>query len=269
MSMHIHLRLCLLMEINWKILDVGQSQAKVVRFLNVKIVYIKPLKSRNTGHQTRQNETILDKLANAKKFSSADVTTVYWQIPIAEEPKPILTFVTPDGQYQFKRQPFGQKSTPQWDGDCHQAFLNLKWSLIPRPILYCHLHCDKSVEGISGVLKQVHPYGQAYPVQCFSRDLRKYERKYSISELECLAILESVDKFRVYLMGKRFAVYSDHQALRWLKSIKNPSGRLFCWILRLSAYLTTGSAILKVLNNTKRTSIHFTPSVGSLAPLPY
>ncbi|UYV70285.1 hypothetical protein LAZ67_7002374 [Cordylochernes scorpioides] len=68
------------------------------------------------------------------------------------------------------------------------------------------------------------------------RALRSYERNYTISELECLAIVECVDKFRVYLLGTRFVIYSDHHALQWLKTIKDPTGRLFRWSLRLSAY---------------------------------
>ncbi|UYV62453.1 hypothetical protein LAZ67_2000659 [Cordylochernes scorpioides] len=91
-------------------------------------------------------------------------------------------------------------------------------------------------KGIAGVLKQVHPDGNIYPVQYYSRALRSYERNYTISELECLAIVECVDKFRVYLLGTRFVIYSDHHALQWLKTIKDPTGRLFRWSLRLSAY---------------------------------
>ncbi|UYV81780.1 Transposase [Cordylochernes scorpioides] len=68
------------------------------------------------------------------------------------------------------------------------------------------------------------------------RALRSYERNYTISELECLAIVECVDKFRVYLLGTRFVIYSDHHALQWLKTIKDPTGHLFRWSLRLSAY---------------------------------
>ncbi|UYV67939.1 hypothetical protein LAZ67_5002550 [Cordylochernes scorpioides] len=48
---------------------------------------------------------------------------------------------------------------------------------------------------------------------------------YSISELECLAIIESIEYFRVYLLGRHFTIYSDHQALVYLKNIKNPSGK--------------------------------------------
>ncbi|UYV77168.1 K02A2.6-like [Cordylochernes scorpioides] len=130
-----------------------------------------------------------------------------------------------------------------WDPDCQQAFTTLKESLTSKPVLHlyqvglpCRLYCDASTQGIAGILKQVHPDGQVHPVQYFSRALRAHERNYTFSELECLAIVESVDKFRIYLTGIKFTIYTDHQALQWLKTIKNPSGRLFRWSLRLSTY---------------------------------
>ncbi|UYV77694.1 hypothetical protein LAZ67_15001963 [Cordylochernes scorpioides] len=107
-----------------------------------------------------------------------------------------------------------------WDPDCQQAFTTLKESLTSKPVLHlyqvglpCRLYCDASTQGIAGILKQVHPDGQVHPVQYFSRALRAHERNYTVSELECLAIIESVDKFRIYL-----------------------TGRLFRWSLRLSTY---------------------------------
>ncbi|UYV73901.1 hypothetical protein LAZ67_11001356, partial [Cordylochernes scorpioides] len=130
-----------------------------------------------------------------------------------------------------------------WDPDCQQAFTTLKESLTSKPVLHlyqvglpCRLYCDASTQGIAGILKQVHPDGQVHPVQYFSRALRAHERNYTVTELECLAIVESVDKFRIYLTGMKFTIYIDHQALQWLKTIKNPSGRLFRWSLRLSTY---------------------------------
>ncbi|UYV75275.1 K02A2.6-like [Cordylochernes scorpioides] len=68
------------------------------------------------------------------------------------------------------------------------------------------------------------------------RALRPHEKNYIITELECLAIIDSVEKFRIYLTGVKFTIFTDHHALQWLKTIKNPSGRLFRWSLKLSAY---------------------------------
>ncbi|UYV84516.1 hypothetical protein LAZ67_X002428 [Cordylochernes scorpioides] len=94
-----------------------------------------------------------------------------------------------------------------WDEKCQKAFTSLKESLTTHPILHlyqeglpCQVYCDASTLGIAGILKQVHPDGKTYPVQYFSRALRSHERNYSISELECLAIFESVDKFHILLI---------------------------------------------------------------------
>ncbi|UYV81612.1 K02A2.6-like [Cordylochernes scorpioides] len=114
---------------------------------------------------------------------------------------------------------------------CQRAFASLKESLTTHPTLHLYqeglpfqVYCDTTTFGIAGVLKQVHPDGKTYPVQYFSHTLRSHERNYSTSELECLAIVESVDKFRVYLMDRKFTIFSEHHALQWLKTIKNPSG---------------------------------------------
>ncbi|UYV67433.1 hypothetical protein LAZ67_5000592 [Cordylochernes scorpioides] len=113
-----------------------------------------------------------------------------------------------------------------WDPDSQQAFTTLKESLTSKPVLHlyqvglpCRLYCDASTQGIAGILKQVNPDGQVHPVQYFSRALRAHERNYTVSELECLAIFESVEKFRIYLTGIKFTIYTDHQALQWLKTI--------------------------------------------------
>ncbi|UYV77207.1 K02A2.6-like [Cordylochernes scorpioides] len=130
-----------------------------------------------------------------------------------------------------------------WSDECQKAFTNLKESLTTHPTLYlyqedlpCQVYCNTSTFGIAGILKQVYPDGNTYPVQHFSRSLRGHERNYSDLELQCLAIVESVDNFRACLMGRKFTILSDHPALQWLKEIKAPSGRLFRWRLRLSRY---------------------------------
>ncbi|UYV77306.1 hypothetical protein LAZ67_15000449, partial [Cordylochernes scorpioides] len=130
-----------------------------------------------------------------------------------------------------------------WGDECQKAFTNLKESLTTHPTLHlyqeglpCQVYCNTSTFGIAGILKQVYPDGKTYPVQHFSRSLRGHERNYSDLELQCLAIVESVDNFRACLMGRKFTILSDHPALQWLKEIKAPSGRLFRWRLRLSRY---------------------------------
>ncbi|UYV75066.1 K02A2.6-like [Cordylochernes scorpioides] len=130
-----------------------------------------------------------------------------------------------------------------WDDECQKAFTNLKENLTTHPTLHlyqeglpCQVYCNTSTFSITGVLKQVYPDGKTYTVQHFSRSLRSHERNYSDLELQCLAIVESVDNFRTCLMDRKFTIFSDHPALQWLKEIKAPSGKLFRWRLRLSRY---------------------------------
>lgn len=42
--------------------------------------------------------------------------------------------------------------------------------------------------------------------------------------------------FGVYLYSRKFNLITDHCPLTWLKSLKEPKGRLACWILALEDY---------------------------------
>ncbi|GFT40115.1 retrovirus-related Pol polyprotein from transposon 17.6 [Trichonephila clavipes] len=95
---------------------------------------------------------------------------------------------------------------------------------------------NASKTAISCILKQQKPNGNQHPIAFHSRRLRNYEINYTITELECLAIIDSLDKFHCYLHGSHFTVHTDHNALVWLKNFKNPTGRLFRWSLKVSMY---------------------------------
>ena len=47
------------------------------------------------------------RLSGKKYLSKIDLTKGYWQIPVAPEDVHKTAFVTPDGQYEFTRMPFG------------------------------------------------------------------------------------------------------------------------------------------------------------------
>ena len=72
---------------------------------------------------------------------------------------------------------------------------------------------------------------QLFPCAFYHHALSKTESAYSATEKELLAIVLAVKKFRIYL-GKKFKLITDHQALRWLKSLnpENETGRRGRWL---------------------------------------
>ncbi|EGD79431.1 hypothetical protein PTSG_12973 [Salpingoeca rosetta] len=121
------------------------------------------------------------------------------------------------------------------------AFRRLKAALASSPVLVYPdfarpftLATDASGVGLGAVLQQRQDGdGKLRPVAFISRVLNKAERKYSVTEQECLALVWAVKKFRPYLHGQRFTVVTDHRALQWLRNLKDPTGRLGRWALAL------------------------------------
>ncbi|UYV64632.1 hypothetical protein LAZ67_3001404 [Cordylochernes scorpioides] len=95
---------------------------------------------------------------------------------------------------------------------------------------------DASSLGVAGVLKQPDEQGILHPIGYFSRKLHPYEQNYTASEIETLAIINSVQRFHTYLHNIHFTLHTDHLPLKWIKNVKNPQGRLFRWSLILSQY---------------------------------
>ena len=137
-----------------------------------------------------------------------------------------------------------QKSAPfEWTETQNKAFEMLKEKVLNPPVL-CHydpdadliLRTDASGHGIGGHLVQV-PKGQNRKegrlLACTSRTLSPAERNYSVSELECLAIVFSCDKFRKYIYEKEIVIETDHHALCFLMNIKDPNGRLGRWSIKM------------------------------------
>lgn len=57
-------------------------------------------------------DAILQNMAGKLVFSTLDICTGYWQIPLDEESREKPTFTTPEGLYQFLLEPFGLSTSP-------------------------------------------------------------------------------------------------------------------------------------------------------------
>ena len=59
------------------------------------------------------------------------------------------------------------------------------------------------------------------------------ETRYTVSEIECLAALEAIRHFLIYLDGHTFTLETDHRALEYLLSVRLTNKRLIRWALQL------------------------------------
>ena len=78
--------------------------------------------------------------------------------------------------------------------------------------------------------------GEKHPIYFVSRTLSKAERNYTVTEMECLAVLWSVERLRGYLQGEKFTVITDHHSLLWLNNLRDPTGRQARWNTALQMY---------------------------------
>ena len=59
---------------------------------------------------------------------------------------------------------------------------------------------------------------------------------YSTTEKELLAVIFLLNKFRLYLLGFKSVVFTDHVVLRYLMSKQDAKLRLINWILLLQEF---------------------------------
>ena len=88
---------------------------------------------------------------------------------------------------------------------------------------------------VSAVLTQPDSKGGEVVIAYASRTLSSTEKK-PITEKECLAVLFRIDKFRPYIEGAKLSVETEHHSLLWVNNLKNTSGRLARWAVKLQQF---------------------------------
>ena len=120
------------------------------------------------------------------------------------------------------------------------AFKDLRQRLLQAPIM-THpdfnrpfiLDTDASDVGIGAVLSQVGSDGLEHVIAFGSRLLTKAERQYCVTRKELLAVVNFIQQYRPYLLGREFMQRIDHSSLMWLKNFREPEGQLARWLEKL------------------------------------
>ena len=97
------------------------------------------------------------------------------------------------------------------------------------------LTTDASLFGIGGIISQRQQWGERV-IAYASKTLSKSQRNYSATKRELFAIVYFTQHFRNYLLGQKFLIVTDHRALKWIHSFKEPDGLLARWIEKLGQF---------------------------------
>jgi hypothetical protein len=181
------------------------------------------------------------------------LVTAVREFPRPRDPTEVKRFVHLAGYYRKFVEAFGSIMALQtmllrkdvewrWTEEQEFAFERVKVILTSKPLLIYpdferpfRLVTDASKVGLGACLMQ--DWGPGWqPVAYASKVNRAAEVNYSITELECLAVVWSVKLFRPQLYRRAFTIVTDHAALKWLMTRVNPAGRLHRWSLTLQEY---------------------------------
>ncbi|GFS39187.1 transposon Tf2-9 polyprotein [Trichonephila inaurata madagascariensis] len=98
------------------------------------------------------------------------------------------------------------------------------------------LHTDACKQGYGAILLQEAEDGKLHPVYYMSKKTNTAEEKYDSYELEVLAIINALKKFRVYLLGQHFKIVTDCSAFQKTMYKKDLITRIARWALQLEEF---------------------------------
>jgi hypothetical protein len=213
------------LRLNGKKCHFGQTKVKVLGFI---------VGEGSVSQDPEKTTAIVDRAppSNVRELRSFLGLSGYYRRFIKDYAKICVSFY---GMLK-KEAPFN------WTEECQAAFVELKKRLTEQPVLALPdlsrdfiLHTDASGLAIGAVLAQKYEDGE-HVIAYASKLLKNAQINYGITEKECLAVVWSVNFFRVYLHGPKFEVVTDHSALKWLLDQKEATGRLGRWILSLQDF---------------------------------
>ncbi|GJS54525.1 ty3-gypsy retrotransposon protein [Tanacetum coccineum] len=217
-------------------------------------------------------DELLDELHGAQIFSKIDLRAGYHQIRLADADTHKTAFRTVDGHFEFLSIPctttvtglrgflgltgyyrrfvrnYARIASPltdllqkfkfEWNDEAQEAFDILKKAMSTLPVLALpdfslifDVTTDASGTGIGAVLSQ-----KDKPIAFFSKKLSPRMRSSSTYIRELYAITEAVKKWRHYLLGRKFRVFTDQRSLKHLLTQVVQSPEQYKWASKLLGY---------------------------------
>ncbi|XP_076904819.1 uncharacterized protein LOC143560396 [Bidens hawaiensis] len=182
-------------------------------------------------------DELLDELHGATVFSKIDLRAGYHQIRVASDDVGKTAFRTIDGHYEFLVMPFGLTNAPS----TFQAAMNDLFRQVLRKFVLVFFD-DILVYSTSWDLHFQHldHWGRTVTTRptdfFFSKKLCPRMQAQSAYNRELYAITEAVKKWRQYLLGRKFRIFTDHHSLRHLltQTINTPDQQK--WISKLLGF---------------------------------
>eukprot|EP00804_Cyclotella_cryptica_P022857 CCRYP_005057-RA/>CCRYP_005057-RA protein AED:0.35 eAED:0.36 QI:0/0/0/1/0/0/2/0/611 len=220
--------------------------------------------------------TVLQELEGFTYATALDLNMGYYTIRLDPDASKICTIIFPWGKYSYLRLPMGVACSPtssklrfgecghtkvtkanktkkkpwHWDNIHQQAFDTVK-ATIARDVTLAYpdysqgfeIYTDSSKFQLGAVITQNNR-----PLAFFSRKLSQAQQKYSVTEQELLAIVETLKEFKGMLWGQQITVYTDHKNLMQ-DALGLTSDRVYRWRLLLEEYGPT-VVYIKGIHNT-------------------
>ena len=131
----------------------------------------------------------------------------------------------------------------KWNEEYHKSLHILKEKMVIAPILVFldwkktfHVHVDASSIPLGIILAQSGEGGIDHPISFASRKLSLVERNYTTTKREGLAMVYALQKFKHYLLGSHFEIFTNHSALKYLVNKPVLGGKICRWLLLFQEY---------------------------------
>eukprot|EP00970_Alexandrium_tamarense_P011207 scaffold2393_cov116-Alexandrium_tamarense.AAC.1 len=150
---------------------------------------------------------------------------------------PLTDLVGECGVTKTTKQKGMVKAPWYWDEKHQQAFENVK-AMIARDVVLAYpnfkeefvIYTDASKRQLGAVITQNNQ-----PIAFFSLKLSEAQSKYSVTELELLAMVECLKEFKGMLWGQQITIHTDHVNLM-RDALGLSSDRVYRWRLLLEEY---------------------------------